>query len=226
MNRRIVFVAAGAAAVALTLVVAPHVLRHLAFFDVRQVELVGVRNLSPHVLVSALELRSDQNVFDDRDVLVERALEVRGIIGARIERRLPGTLRVIVTEQVPMAMAPGPEGFMAVDARGQPLPYDPTATDLDLPIVARPDTLLVEALSAIRMANLDLFHEVDWADFDGAGDIVLTIGSHRLLFATAPSVSDVDAVVAVRQELAGRGAEYDELDMRYRGWIVARRGGS
>ncbi len=226
MKRRIVLVAAGAVAVALTFLGAPHVLRHLAFFDVRQVELVGVRNLSPHVLVSALELRRDQNVFDDRDVLVERALAVRGIIGARIERRLPGTLRVIVTEQVPMAMAPGPEGFVPLDVRGQPLPYDPTATDLDLPIVARPDTLLVEALSAIRMANLDLFHEVDWVDFDGAGDIALRIGVHRLLFAAAPSLRDVDAVVAVRRELARRGVDYDELDARYKGWIVARRGGS
>lgn len=226
MNRRLALAAAGAGAVVLATVLAPHVLRRLAFFKVRQVELVGVRNLSPHALVGALELRSDQNVFDDRDVLVERALGVRGIIGARIERRLPGTLRVIVTEQVPMAMAPGPEGFVALDARGQPLPYDPTATGLDLPIVARPDTVLVEALSAIRMANLDLFHEVDWVDFEGAGDIGLRIGARRLLFAAAPSVRDIDAVVAVRQELASRGAAYDELDARYEGWIVARRGGS
>ncbi|MCZ6917739.1 MAG: FtsQ-type POTRA domain-containing protein [Gemmatimonadetes bacterium] len=225
MKRRAVPVLAGVGVVFLTFVVTPHVLRRLAFFEVRQVELVGVRYLSPHALVRALELRSDQNVFDDRNVLVERALGVRGIIGARIERRLPGTLRVIVTEQVAMAMAPGPQGFVALDARGQPLPYDPAVTGLDLPIVARPDTLLVEVLGVIRIANLDLFHEVDWVDFTGAGDIGVYIGERRWLFAPAPSVRDIDAVLAVRQELERSGAAYDELDARYRGWIVARRGG-
>ncbi len=225
MKRRAVLVLAGVGVVVLAFVVTPHALRRLAFFEVRQVELVGVRYLSPHALVRALELRSDQNVFDDRNVLVERALGVRGIIGARIERRLPGTLRVIVTEQVPMAMAPGPQGFVALDARGQPLPYDPAVTGLDLPIVARPDTLLVEVLGAIRIANLDLFHEVDWVDFAGAGDIGVNIGERRWLFAPAPSVRDVDAVLAVRQELERRGVAYDELDARYRGWIVARRRG-
>ena len=40
------------------------------------------------------------------------------------------------------------------------------------------------------------------------------------------ALRDVDAVVAVRRELARRGVDYDELDARYKGWIVARRGGS
>jgi cell division protein FtsQ len=226
MKRRMVlFLASGAVAVT-ALLVTPLLLRRLDFFQVRQVELLGVRYLSPDVVLEALALRPDQNLFDDLKAMAERALRVEGVTSARVLRRLPGTLRVVVTERMPMAFAPGPQGFVTLDALARPLPYDPTENDLDLPIVAHPDTLLVGALGVVRFANPNLYHQVGWVDFDRSGGIGLTVGDRRILLPDLPSSDLLDAVQAVRQHLAAGRREYDELDARFGGWIVVRRSGA
>lgn len=218
---------AGAALIValLVLAVAPHVLRHISFFQIRQVELVGVRYLTPNVVLDALALQPDQNLFDDLEVLEERASRVRGVVQVRVRRRLPGTLRVEVSERIPMAFAPGPDGFVTVDAWGKPLPYDPTVSGLDLPVVARADTVLLGALSAIRFASRELYESVDWVEADGSG-VWFEVGDRRIRMRGGPLAGDVDAIIAVIEHLAGNGDGYDELDARYDGWVVVRRSAS
>ncbi len=225
MRRRLVLALAGAAVALGGLALTPRVLRPMAFFRVRQIELLGVRYVSPDDVLESLQLRPDQSVFDDLDVLEERASRVGGVVQARVKRVLPGTLRVEVSERIPIAFAPGPEGFVTLDALARPLPFDPTTSAVDLPIVARPDTLLVGALGAVRFASRDLYDEVDWVEtVRGGGDGVrLVLGDRRILMPAVPAVSDVDAVLAVRELLARSGSEYEELDARYRGWVVVRR---
>jgi hypothetical protein len=184
------------------------------------VELVGVRYLAPDDLLDALGMQPDQNIFDDLEVLEERVSRVGGVVQVRVRRRLPGTLRVDVSERFPMAFAPGPEGFVALDAWAKPLPYDPTASGVDLPVVARPDTLLVGALAAVRFASRELYDEVDWVETHEAGGVRLVLGDRRILVRDVPSVSEVDAVLAVREQI---GNAYDELDARYGGLVVVRR---
>jgi cell division protein FtsQ len=195
----------------------------MAFFRVRQIELLGVRYVSPDDVLESLQLRPDQSVFDDLDVLEERASRVGGVVQARVKRVLPGTLRVEVSERIPIAFAPGPEGFVTLDALARPLPFDPTTSAVDLPIVARPDTLLVGALGAVRFASRDLYDEVDWVETVRGGGVRLVLGDRRILMPAVPGVSDVDAVLAVRELLARSGSEYEELDARYGGWVVVRR---
>ncbi len=227
MRRRLVFGLAGAAVALGVLVLTPRVLRPMAFFRVRQIELVGVRYVAPDDVLESLQLRPDQSVFDDLDVLEERASRVGGVVQVRVKRVLPGTLRVDVSERIPIAFAPGPEGFVTLDALARPLPFDPTTSAVDLPIVARPDTLLVGALGAVRFASRDLYDEVDWVETvrggAGVGGVRLVLGDRRILMPAVPAVSDVDAVLAVRELLARTGSEYEELDARYGGWIVVRR---
>ncbi len=226
MKRRMVlFLASGAVAVT-ALLVTPLLLRRLDFFRVRQVELLGVRYLSPDAVLEALALQPDQNLFDDLKPMEERALRVAGVTSSRVVRRLPGTLRLVVTERMPMAFAPGPQGFVTLDARARPLPYDPTENGLDLPVVAHPDTQLVAVLGAVRFANPDLYHQVGWVDFDRGGGIGLTVGDRRILLPNLPSSDLLDAVQAVRQHLAAGQREYDELDARFDGWIIVRRSGA
>ncbi len=230
MRRRLVFGLAGAAVALGVLVLTPRVLRPMAFFRVRQIELVGVRYVAPDDVLESLQLRPDQSVFDDLDVLEERASRVGGVVQVRVKRVLPGTLRVDVSERIPIAFAPGPEGFVTLDALARPLPFDPTTSAVDLPIVARPDTILLGALGAVRFASRDLYDEVDWVETvrggAGVGGVRLVLGDRRILMQAVPAVSDVDAVLAVRELLARTGREYEELDARYRGWVVVRRGGS
>ncbi len=228
MRRRLVLAIAGGAVALGGLLLTPRILRPMAFFRVRQIELIGVRYVAPDDVLESLQLRPDQSVFDDLDVLEERASSVAGVVRARVKRVLPGTLRVDVSERIPIAFAPGPEGFVTLDALARPLPFDPTMSAVDLPIVARPDTLLVGALGAVRFASRDLYDEVDWAETvrGVGGGVRLVLGDLRILMQAVPAVSDVDAVLAVRELLARTGREYAELDARYAGWVVVRQGGS
>src|SRR5207244_3189605 len=61
---------------------APFVLRRLAMFRVRQIELVGVRNLAPDAVIAALRLGPRASVFGDTRLLAERGFGRRGCTGA------------------------------------------------------------------------------------------------------------------------------------------------
>jgi len=213
-----------AAAVLLGTFGLPALLRQVPFFRVRQVELVGVRYLSPDTVLAALGIAPEQNVFDDTDAIASRAASVAGVVSARIERRLPGTLRVIVVEQVPVAFVAGGERLVAVDGDGRTLPYDPAASGLDLPLIAGADSLLVRSLAVVRFTDSTLFREVDGARRTPLGAVRLELGATQVLLAGVPAAGDVRAIAAVRQHLDAAGRRYRELDARYRRWIVVRRG--
>lgn len=201
----------------------PLALRQASFFRVRRVELVGTRYLSPEPLVGQLGLRPDQNLFDDTDQIARRAEQVAGVVSARVERRLPGTLRIVVVERTPLAFAPAPNGLAALDADGRTLPYDPAATGLELPLVPRPDTLVLGALARVRAADSALYQEVQTAQRGPAGSVMLDLGERRVVLRSRPTPEDVQALAAVRRQLAESGRPYAELDARFVGWVVARR---
>lgn len=222
--KRPALVFAGAGALLLAGAVAgPLALRQVSFFRVRRVELVGTRYLSPGQLVGQLGLRPDQNLFDDTGEIARRAEQVSGVVSARVERRLPGTLRIVVEERVPLAFAPAPNGLAALDAEGRALPYDPAATGLELPLVPRPDSLVLGALARVRAVDSTLYQEVEAAQRGPAGSVMLDLGERRLVLPSRPTPEDVQAVAAVRRHLATSGRPYAELDARFAGWVVARR---
>ena len=202
---------------------APLALRHVGFFRLRQVELVGVRYLAPDSVLRALALRPDHNVFDDTGDIQGRAAGVAGVVSATVERRLPGTLRISVVERVPVAFTPEADRLVALDADGQRLPYDAAATGLDLPVVSRIDSLLVRTLSVVRLADSALFREIDGARRGPRGSIALDLGEREVLLAGVPQVEEVRAVGAVRRHLASSGRPYRVLDARFDGWFVVRR---
>lgn len=201
----------------------PLVLRRLSFFRLRRVELVGTRYLAPEQLVARLGLAPEQNLFDDTGEIARRVERMGGVVSARVERRLPGTLRISVVERVPLAFAPGPDGLVPLDSAGQALPYDPTATGLTLPLVARADSLVLGALARVRAADSGLYHDVDAAQRGPAGAVLLEVGQRRVMLRGRPTIGEVQAVGAVRRHLAANGRPYAELDARFEGWVVARR---
>lgn len=208
---------------------APPVLRRLAFFRVRQVEVVGVRNLDPDAVLAALRLAPRASVFDDTRLLADRVRGLAGVADARVARRLPAALKVIVREVEPVALVPGAGGLVAVDAGGRPLPFDPARAagggGLDLPIAQVADSGVVQVLARIQAFDPALFQDIDAARRYGGrrGDVLLELGSHRVLVARDAGPEVVQAVVLVARDLAAKARPYAELDARYAGQVVVRR---
>jgi len=207
---------------------APSVLKRLAFFRVRQVEVVGVKNLDPDAVLAALRLAPKASVFDDTRLLADRVRGLAGVADAHVARRLPAALQVIVREVEPVALVPGAGGLVAVDAAGRPLPFDPTRAagggSLDLPIAQVADSGIVQVLARIQAFDPVLFQDIDAARRFGArGDVLLELGSHRVLLARDAGPEVVQAVVLVARDLAAKARRYSELDARYAGQVVVRR---
>jgi hypothetical protein len=208
---------------------APSVLRRLAFFRVRQVEVVGVKNLDPDAVLAALRLAPRASVFDDTRLLADRVRGLAGVADAHVARRLPAALKVIVREVEPVALVPGAGGLVAVDAGGRTLPFDPARAagggGLDLPIAQVADSGIVQVLGRIQAFDPVLFQDIDAARrFGGTrGDVLLELGSHRVLLARDAGPEVVQAVVLVARDLAAKARRYAELDARYAGQVVVRR---
>ncbi|HEV8401014.1 MAG TPA: FtsQ-type POTRA domain-containing protein [Gemmatimonadales bacterium] len=208
---------------------APSLFRRLAFFRVRQVEVVGVKNLDPDAVLAALRLAPKASVFDDTHVWADRVRGLDGVADARIVRLLPAALKVIVREVEPVALVPGAGGLVAVDAGGRRLPFDPSRAaggggGLDLPIAQAADSAIVQVLARIQAFDPVLFQDIDAARrFGSRGDVLLELGSHRVLLARDAGPEVVQAVVLVARDLAAKARRYSELDARYAGQVVVRR---
>jgi hypothetical protein len=217
-GRRLLLGLAGVAVVALS----PLLLREMAFFRVRRVEVVGARFLEPERIVDALALADGQNLFDPLGEARRRADSVPGVVRARLSRRVPGTLRVTVVEEEPVALAPGRAGMVPLDCEAGRLPYDPAHAGLALPIVERADSLLVRALCVVRAADAALYASVEAVRAGGGGSVILELEDQRVRLNGTPSTGDVAAVVLVRQHLEATGQAFAELDARYHGLVYAR----
>jgi len=201
----------------------PALARRLSFFRLRQVELVGVRNLAPEAVIQALGLPPAASVFDPTGPLEARVRGLPGVAGVRIVRHLPGALAVIVREVEPAAFVPGARGLVVVDAAGHPLPFDPARTVLDLPVAATADSGVTAILGLVRALDPALFQAIVSARRVGHGDVLLDEGGRRILVGPDPQPEVIQAVVRVQQDLSSRGRSYAELDARYAGQIVVRR---
>jgi cell division protein FtsQ len=203
----------------------PVVGRRLSFFRVRQVELVGVRNLAPEAVIQALGLSPQASVFDPTGPLEARVRALPGVADARVQRHLPGALGVIVREVEPAAFVPGPRGLVVVDAAGHPLPFDPARTVLDLPVAATADSGLASVLGLVRAVDPVLFQSITSARRFSRSAVALEEGSghRRVLLGTDTQPEVIQAVVLVQRDLASKGRPYAELDARFAGQIVVRR---
>lgn len=223
MTARVRFVALVVLVGAAVWLLAPLLLRQVAFFRVRRVELVGLRYQAPERVLDALAIAADRNLFDRARGLERRAAALPGVVDVRVERRLPGTLRLVFVERLPVAFVPGPEGLVAVDGDGAPLPYDPAATGLDLPLIRRADSVLVSTLALVRVADSVLFQEVDTARLGDHDTVILELGRQQVLLRAIPTTFDIRAVETVRRHLALTRRPFDALDARFAGWVVVRR---
>ncbi len=214
----------GAAAVlALTWFGAPGLLRRMDFFRVRRVELVGVRYLAPQVITDQLRIPDRLSVFDDFSALRKRAEKIAGTDKVTVGRRLPGTLRIVVEEQAPVALVPRNGRFGLMDTAGRILPFDPALSAPDLPLAEAASAPVAGLLGRVRDADPGLFARIQWAR-GGPNAVELDLGGQRLLFRPEASVEVIRTVMLVAQDCARTRRPWRELDGRFAGMVIVRRG--
>lgn len=201
------------------------VLSNLDFFRVRRVEVLGARYASPDEIVSRLRVDSSASVWDDVGPLEERVRVHPSVRDVRIERKLPGTLVIRVTENPPVALIQVSGGLVAVDAAGRTLPVDPTAVDVDLPVLCSRDTLALRLLGEVQEALPLVFARIGDVRRTPAGDLAIRLNepAARVVLASADlTVQRLSEIIPVEQDLARRNATATELDLRYRDQVIAR----
>lgn len=198
-------------------------LRQMDFFRVRQVELEGLRYLSPNRVIAVLELGPRASLFDPLGPVEARLESIPGVVSARVERVLPGTLRIAIIERPAIAFVPGPEGLMPVDSAGEALPYDPVGAELDLPVLAELDKGVLSVLAVARRVDSAFYNEVQAAGRGRDGSVWLELSGERVLLSQDIGIDGLRAVAIVKRELEGSGRVHRELDARYEGWVIARR---
>jgi len=203
-------------------------LRQLVFFRVRRVEVDGTRYVSPDEIVQRLRIDTTASLWDDVGELERRVRQHPSVRDVRIERRLPGTLLVRVTEDLPVALVQVAGRLVPVDAAGKTLPVDPAVADVDLPVLATRDSLALHLLGEMRAGAPALFArvgEVLRVQRGGSAWLLLRLTEQpvRDILAAADVTADrLNDIVPVEQDLARRNVRAAELDLRFRDQVVAR----
>lgn len=219
---RVVAVAAAVLALLVAPWWGPPLLAHLSFFRVRQVEVDGRHYLQPDDVLRRLRIDTSTSVWTDLDVLERRVAQHPQVRTVTIERDLPGTLVVHITEKLPIAMVPASGGLRPVDADGRFLPIDPSRTAIDLPVMAKPDTVLLHLLADVRSANPALFGDISDIRRTGGTDIALTLPTANVRALASISARRLADIIPVEADLARRKARATELDLRFRDQVIAR----
>lgn len=215
------------AAVAALLVLAfspwwgPPLLSHLSYFQVRHVEVDGRRYVEPADILARLRVDTNTSVWTDLGVLERRVAAHPQVHNVRIERRLPGTLVVRLTENLPVALIPARGGLAAVDVGGRVLPIDPSRADVDLPLLPRADEALLMLLADLRSAQPRLFDRIGSARRT-RDEVTFTLASYSVRAPAGITARRLADIVPVENDLARRRVRVAELDLRFRDQVIAR----
>ena len=209
--------------------------RQMAFFRVRSVEVRGVRYLQPAEIISRLKVDTLASLWDDLTPYRNRLRGHPQVSDVSVSRKMPGTLVVTIKENLPVALIQTPAGLLPYDSTGKQLPIDPARTNLDLPIVATDDPVLLKLVGAIRAAEPRVYARIEEAKRTGREEILLTLsrgaGSAdtilrgRALLVRVPiglSVERLADIFPVESDLARRQLHVGELDLRYHDQVIAR----
>lgn len=200
---------------------APWLGRQLAYFDVRQVEVVGARFVPVKAVMGALALPKSASVFDPLGPVAARVQKLPGVTEAEITRRLPGTLVVKVTESVPVALAQTANGLRMVDGAGRVLPFEPSRAAPDLPIVTAADTAVARLLGRLRELDPGFYGEVQ-AAWRVKEDVVLRLKAYNVWLRASAGEQEIRAIKLVEADLKRRGRPFAALDGRFADQVVVR----
>jgi hypothetical protein len=236
---RLLAVTAGTITLVLCAAFAPIALRAIDGFAVRRVEVIGARHLTAEAAVAASGVTPASNLFDDPNPWLD-ALQSHPLIAeVRIERRLPGTLVLRVSETVPVAFARTPE-LRAIDHVGRMLPADPARDDMDLPVLSMETRvsasgLAVDEPTQVIVAFLGIVARTEpallgWISEAGVrGDAVRLVLRHapraEVLLPAAPTADRLRELYITLEELAATPGlpTIRRVDARFDGQVVVGR---
>lgn len=163
-------------------------------------------------------------MFDPTEPLRRRAAALPGVLEARVVRRLPGTLRIVVREAEPIALVERGGRLVPLDAGGRVLPFDPTRSPADLPL-AEADSGVAGLLARVREGDPELFARVQrGARF--RQDVALDVEAGRILFRSGASTEEIRDLSLVADVLARQGQSWKELDARFPPRVIVRKSGA
>ena len=221
-------------------------LAQLAFFRIREVEVVGTHFLDPAKVVARMRVDTLRSIWSETDTYRDRLESHPQVTSAVIERKLPSKLVVHIQENLPVALVPTATGFLAYDSAGRVLPIDPGRTPPDLPIAAQADSSILSLLGRIRANNPFLFEKVSEISRPTKSEFLMLVASgQRKISSAPPDSSALDSTVTempvlrvrvplgvtvtrltdifpVETDLKRRQVKVAELDLRYRDQVIAR----
>ena len=201
---------------------APLLMRRMAFFRVRRVEILGARYASPSDILARMHVDTSASLWDPTGPLAKRIAANPEIEHAEVRRKLPGTLVVEVTERAPVALVPASGGFKVYDDRGVVLPIDPSRVPVDLPVAAERDVPLFRLLSQMRIGLPLLYARVSAARRVNGNELLLELKNgvvRTMEDVTLERLTDIEPVEA---DLGRKQLHAAEIDLRYRDQVIAR----
>lgn len=216
---------------------APSALRRMDSFRVQHVEISGTKYLPAYDALVQTGITRLSNVFDEYEPWRQRLLRHPMVVDADIERALPSTIKVNITEAEPVAFIRTPE-LRPVDARNRALPIDPTSVDLDLPLITpvlKPDSqgfvqspegrAAVAVLHAIEQRDARLYSWISDVTPHGRDGLLMRLrtplGAQALLPAD-PRTLPLRELEVTLSDLNARGelARLKTIDLRFRDQVV------
>ncbi|ATW25053.1 cell division protein FtsQ/DivIB [Candidatus Formimonas warabiya] len=137
------------------------------FFAVSSIKVSGTKLVSVQDIVELSGLAKGQNIFKiDREKAEKKILMSPMVDDVEIERHLPGTVAVLVTERTPVALVPIAGGLIQIDVAGYILKKVSAIDKYPLPIVTGvdlPDTIAVgKQLTSQKLAmGLKMIAQMD-----------------------------------------------------------------
>ena len=202
---------------------APRVLRQLAFFRVRKIEVNGLRYTPAAEVLARLKVDTTRSVWDPLDPLAARVMAHPQVESAYVSRRLPGTIVVDVIERRPVALVPVGAELRAVDERGVTLPLDPSHTPVDAPVVTAPrDARVYHLLGRMQREAPALYARISSIRPAGSGELLVQVADVPVRTMTSVTLARLSDIEPVERDLARRRLRAAELDLRYRDQVIAR----
>jgi cell division protein FtsQ len=200
----------------------PLLMRRMAFFRVRRVEILGARYAAPSDILARMHVDTSASVWDPTGPLAKRIGANPEIEHVEIHRKLPGTLVVELSERAPIALVPANGGFKVYDDRGVVLPIDPSRIPVDLPVAAERDVPLFRLLSQMRIGLPLLYARVSAARRVNGNELLLELKNglvRTMEDVTLDRRADIEPVEA---DLGRKQLRAAEIDLRYRDQVIAR----
>jgi cell division protein FtsQ len=200
----------------------PQTMSHLSFFRMRRVEIHGLVYLPRAELMQRLAVDTTGSIWMDLGVLRGRIADHPQLIGVSLSRKLPGTLVVRVQERQPVALVQRKNALAAVDAEGEVLPLDPSMSDVNVPVLRSADSSILRFLAELRENEPKLFSRVSEVTREGRDELRIQLFTFPVRAMTDVTVARLLDIIPVERDLTAKGIRVAELDLRFRGQVIAR----